>query len=39
MKEKDAILDASKEAGLELNLEKSKYILMSRTQNMGQKRS
>jgi hypothetical protein len=34
-----ALLDASKEVGLELNPEKTKYMLMSRSQKLGQKRS
>jgi hypothetical protein len=32
-------LDASKEVGLEVNPEKTKYMLMSRSQKVGQKRS
>jgi hypothetical protein len=32
-------LDASKEVGLEVNPEKTKYMLMSRIQKVGQKRS
>jgi hypothetical protein len=35
----EAILDASKEVGLEVNPEKTKYMLMSRSQKVGQKRS
>jgi coproporphyrinogen III oxidase-like Fe-S oxidoreductase len=31
-----ALLDASKEIGLEVNPEKTKYMLMSRSQKMGQ---
>jgi hypothetical protein len=31
------LLDASKEVGLEVNQEKTKYMLMSRSQNIGQK--
>jgi hypothetical protein len=34
-----ALLDASKEAGLEVNLEKTKYMLVSRFQKAGQKQS
>jgi hypothetical protein len=34
-----ALLDASKEVGLEVNQEKTKYMLMSRSQNIGQKHS
>jgi hypothetical protein len=29
-------MDASKEVGLEVNIEKTKYMLMSRHQNAGQ---
>jgi hypothetical protein len=36
-KNSEALLDASKEAGLEVNLEKTKYMLMSRSRNIGQK--
>jgi hypothetical protein len=35
----EALSDASKEAGLEVNPEKTKYILMSRSQKRGQKHS
>jgi hypothetical protein len=38
-KNTDALLDASKEVGLEVNLEKTKYMLMSHSQKMGQKHS
>jgi hypothetical protein len=38
-KNTEALLDASKEVGLEVNPEKSKYMLMSRSQKMGQKHS
>jgi hypothetical protein len=34
-----ALLDASKEIGLEVNPEKTEYILMSRGQKIGQKHS
>jgi hypothetical protein len=34
-----SLLDASKEVGLEVNPEKTKYILMSSSQNIGQKHS
>jgi hypothetical protein len=34
-----ALLVASKEVGLEVNPEKTKYMLMSRSQNIGQKHS
>jgi hypothetical protein len=33
------LLDASKEVGLEVNLDKTKYMLMSRNQKTGQKHS
>jgi hypothetical protein len=35
----EALLDASKEVGLEVNTEKTKYMLMSRNQKIGQKHS
>jgi hypothetical protein len=38
-KNTEALLDASKEVGLEVNPEKSKYMLMSRSQKVGKKRS
>jgi hypothetical protein len=38
-KNTEALLDASKEVGLEVNPEKTKYMLMSRRQKMGQKHS
>jgi hypothetical protein len=38
-KNKEALLDASKEVGLEVNPEKTKYMLMSLSQKLGQKRS
>jgi hypothetical protein len=31
-------IDSSKEVGLEINVEKTKYMLLSRHQNIGQKR-
>jgi coproporphyrinogen III oxidase-like Fe-S oxidoreductase len=34
-----ALLDASKEVGLEVNPEKTKYILVSRCQKAGQRQS
>jgi hypothetical protein len=34
-KNTDALLDASKEVGLEVNPEKTKYVLMSRSQKIG----
>jgi hypothetical protein len=38
-KNTEALLDASKEVGLEVNPEKSKYMLMSHSQKIGQKHS
>jgi hypothetical protein len=38
-KNTEALLDASKEVGLEVNPEKTKYMLMSHSQNRGQKHS
>jgi hypothetical protein len=38
-KKTKALLDASKEVGLEVNAEKTKYTLMSRCQKAGQKQS
>jgi hypothetical protein len=38
-KNTEALLDASKEAGLEVNPEKTKYMLMSHSQKIGQKYS
>jgi hypothetical protein len=35
----EALLDASKEVGLEVGPEKTKYVLMSRSQKVGQKHS
>jgi hypothetical protein len=35
-KNTEALLIASKEIGLEVNVEKTKYIIMSRDQNVGQ---
>jgi hypothetical protein len=37
-KEKQTSIDSSKEVGLEINLEKTKYMLLSRHQNVGQNR-
>jgi hypothetical protein len=37
-KEKQKFNDASKEVGLEINVEKIKYMLLSRQQNVGQNR-
>jgi hypothetical protein len=33
----EALLDASKEVGLEVNPEKTKYMLMSRSQKIGKR--
>jgi hypothetical protein len=38
-KNMEALLDASKEVGLEVNTEKTKYMLMPRNRKMGQKHS
>jgi hypothetical protein len=38
-KNTEALLDASKEVGLEVNPEKTEYMLMSRSQKIGQKHS
>jgi aspartate carbamoyltransferase regulatory subunit len=38
-KNTEALLDASKKVGLEVNKEKTKYMLMSRSQKIGQKHS
>jgi hypothetical protein len=38
-KNTEALLDASKEVGLEVNPEKTKYMLMSRSHMVGQKDS
>jgi sorting nexin-29 len=38
-KNTEALLDASKEVGLEVNQEKTKYMLMSRSRKIGQKHS
>jgi hypothetical protein len=35
---KETLIDASKEVGLEINVVKTKYMLLSRHQNVGQKR-
>jgi hypothetical protein len=37
-KNTEPLIDASKEAGLEINVEKTKYMLISRNQNAGQYR-
>jgi hypothetical protein len=38
-KNTEGLSDASREVGLEVNPEKTKYMLMSRSQNIGQKRN
>jgi hypothetical protein len=38
-KNTEALLDASKEVGLDVNPEKTKYMLMSRSQKVGQEHS
>jgi hypothetical protein len=35
-KNKETLIDASKEVGLEINVEKTKYMLLSHHQNLGQ---
>jgi hypothetical protein len=35
-KNTETLIDASKETGLEINVEKTKYMLLSRHQNVGQ---
>jgi hypothetical protein len=37
-KKHKTLTDASKEVGLEINVEKTKYMLLSRQQNVGQNR-
>jgi hypothetical protein len=37
-KNREALIDASKEVGLEVNAEKTKYMLVSHDQNAGQNR-
>jgi hypothetical protein len=37
-KNTDILIDASKEVGLEINVEKTKYMLLSRHQNIGRNR-
>jgi hypothetical protein len=37
-KNTESLIDASKEIGLEINVEKTKYMLLSRHQNVGQNR-
>jgi hypothetical protein len=38
-KNTETLIDASKEVGLEINVEKTKYMLLSRHQNVGQNRN
>jgi hypothetical protein len=38
-KNEEALLDASKEVGLEVNPQKMKYMLLSRCQKVGQRHS
>jgi hypothetical protein len=37
-KNTETLVDASKKVGLEINVEKTKYMLLPRHQNVGQKR-
>jgi hypothetical protein len=37
-KNTETLVDASKEVGLEINVDKNKYMLLSRHQNVGQNR-
>jgi hypothetical protein len=37
-KNTETLIDASKEVGLEINVEKTKYVLLSRHQNVSQNR-
>jgi hypothetical protein len=37
-KNTEPLIDASKEVGLEINVEKTKYMLLSRHQNVGRNR-
>jgi hypothetical protein len=37
-KNTETLIDASEEVGLEINVEKNKYMLLSRQQNVGQNR-
>jgi hypothetical protein len=37
-KNMETLIDASKEVGLEINIEKTKYMLLSRRQDVGQNR-
>jgi hypothetical protein len=36
---KETLIDVSKMVGLEINVEKTKYMLLSRQQNVGQNRN
>jgi hypothetical protein len=38
-KNTETLIDASKEVGVEINIEKTKYMLLSRHQNAGQNRA
>jgi hypothetical protein len=38
-KNTETLIDASKEVGLETNVEKTKYMLLSRNQNVGRNRN
>jgi hypothetical protein len=38
-KNTETLIDASKEVGIEINIEKTKYMLLSRHQNAGQNRN
>jgi hypothetical protein len=38
IKKTQTLIDASKEVGLEINIDKTKYMLQSRHQNIGQNR-
>jgi hypothetical protein len=38
IKNTETLIDASMEVGLEINVEKTKYMLLSRHQNVGQNR-
>jgi hypothetical protein len=39
MKNTQNLIDASKEGGLEINVDKTKHMLLSRHQNVGQNRN
>jgi hypothetical protein len=38
IRNRETVIDASKEVGLEINVEKTKYMLLSHNQNVGQNR-